>query len=78
MSERHTGTLKFYNNARQFGYVVPDDGSDDVFLHISAVKKCPDLYEDDVLRKGQRLEYEIASNSRQDGKPCAVRLKLIT
>ncbi len=76
MSERHQGTVKFYNNARHFGYLMPDEGGDDIFVHVSAVRKCPDLYDDD-MRKGQRLEYEIAMNSKRGGEPCAVRLKLI-
>ena len=74
---RHTGTIKFFNNARQFGYIIPDDGGDDIFLHISAVRKCPDLFEDDILRQGQMLSYEAATNSKRDGEPCAVRLRLI-
>jgi CspA family cold shock protein len=77
MSERETGTVKFYANDKGWGYIVPDLGGDDIFLHAAHVKHLH-LAPDEVLSKGQRIEYEIGHNySHQDGKPLAIKLKLV-
>ena len=50
-----TGTVKWFNAAKGFGFIQPDDGSTDVFVHISAVQKAGM----DTLREGQKVEFEL-------------------
>ncbi len=65
-----TGTVKFFNTTRGFGFIGPDDGSKDVFVHISAVEEAGLS----ILTEGQKVEYEVVS--RPDGKTAAGNLKL--
>ncbi len=65
-----TGTVKFFNTARGFGFIAPDDGSKDVFVHISAVAEAGLS----ILREGEKVEYEVVS--KPDGKTAAGNLKL--
>lgn len=62
------GTVKFFNTQRGFGFIAPDDGSKDVFVHISAVERAGL----GTLRDGQKVSFEI-TNER--GKPAATNLK---
>jgi CspA family cold shock protein len=62
-----TGTVKWFNAQKGFGFIQPDDGSKDVFVHISAVERAG-------LSEGQKLSYEIEAG-RQPGKSSAVNLK---
>ncbi len=66
-----TGTVKWFNTARGFGFIIPEDGSKDVFVHISAVKEAGLS----ILREGERVEYEVVS--RPNGKTAAGNLKLV-
>ncbi len=50
-----TGTVKWFNSAKGFGFIRPDDGGDDAFVHISAVESAG-LRE---LREGQKVQYEL-------------------
>ena len=50
-----TGTVKFFNTQKGYGFIQPDDGSKDVFVHISAVERAGMAN----LREGQRLSYEL-------------------
>ncbi len=59
------GTVKFFNSARGFGFIAPEDGSKDVFVHIAGLS---------ILTEGQKVEYEVVS--RQDGRTAAGNLKL--
>ncbi len=65
-----TGTVKFFNTISGFGIIAPDDGSNDVFVHISAVEEAGLS----ILTEGQKVEYEVVS--RQDGRTAAGNLKL--
>ncbi len=63
-----TGTVKFFNTARGFGFITPDDGTKDVFVHISAVEEAGL----NILTEGQKVEYEVVS--KPDGKTAAGNL----
>ncbi len=65
------GTVKFFNTARGFGFITPEDGSKDVFVHISAVAEAGLS----ILTEGQKVEYEVVS--QRDGKTAAGNLKLV-
>ena len=67
-----TGTVKWFNAKKGYGFIQPDDGSKDVFVHITAVERAGlgDLTE------GQKIAYEIEAG-RQPGKSSAVDLKAI-
>ena len=63
-----TGTVKFFNPTRGFGFITPDDGSKDVYVHISAVGRS-DLGD---LTDGQKVSYEVQQDTRG---PKAVNLQ---
>ena len=50
-----TGTVKWFNNAKGFGFIAPQDGGDDVFVHFSAIKS--DGYR--TLNEGQNVTFEV-------------------
>ena len=64
-----TGTVKWFNSEKGYGFIQPDDGSKDVFVHITAVERAGinNLYE------GQKLSYELERG--QQGKTSAVALQ---
>ncbi len=64
------GTVKFFGATKGFGFIVPEDGSKDVFVHISAVEEAGLS----ILTGGQKVEYEVVS--RPDGRTAAGNLKL--
>ena len=63
-----TGTVKFFNTQKGFGFIQPDDGSKDVFVHISAVEKAGMR----SLAEGQKVSYEIVT---ERGKQAAGNLQ---
>jgi CspA family cold shock protein len=65
------GTVKFFNTTKGFGFISPDNGGKDAFVHISAVQRSglESLYEND------KVEYDLESG--RDGKESAVNLKLL-
>ncbi len=65
-----TGTVKWFNPTKGYGFIAPDSGGNDVFVHISAVEKSG-LFQ---LNEGQKISYEIATNN---GKQSAVNLQLV-
>ncbi len=66
-----TGTVKWFNATKGFGFINPEDGSKDVFLHISAVERAGLQSPDD----GQKVEYELESG--KDGRSSAGNLSYI-
>ncbi|AQZ50616.1 MAG: cold-shock protein [Martelella sp.] len=65
-----TGTVKWFNAAKGFGFIQPDDGSTDVFVHISAVERAGMQ----SLNDGQKLSYEVVRDNRS-GKSAADNLQ---
>jgi CspA family cold shock protein len=63
-----TGTVKFFNTQKGFGFITPADGSKDVFVHISAVERAGMS----TLNEGQRLSYETVT---ERGKQAASNLQ---
>lgn len=63
-----TGTVKFFNSAKGFGFIEPDDGSKDAFVHISAVERAGLS----GLNEGQKVSYELQTG--QNGKASAENL----
>lgn len=64
-----TGTVKWFNPNKGYGFIAPDDGTKDVFVHVSAVERSGMR----SLAEGQRISFEIERG--QQGKVSAVNLK---
>lgn len=64
-----TGTVKWFNAQKGYGFIQPDDGGKDVFVHISAVERAGMQ----TLREGQKVSYELTQD-RRTGKSSADRL----
>ncbi len=67
-----TGTVKWFNAQKGFGFIQPDEGGADVFVHISAVERAG-LRD---LAEGQKVSYEIVVDTRR-GKSSADNLQLV-
>jgi len=65
------GTVKFFNNAKGFGFIQPDDGSKDVFVHISAVERAGLA----TLSENQKVSFELQRSA--NGKDSATNLKAL-
>ncbi len=65
-----TGTVKFFNSSKGFGFIEPEDGSKDAFVHISAVERAGLS----TLNEGQKVTYELQPG--RDGKSSAEDLKI--
>jgi CspA family cold shock protein len=65
-----TGTVKWFNSQKGFGFIQPDDNSNDVFVHISAVERAGWTN----LDEGQKLAFEIVADARS-GKSSAEELR---
>ena len=65
-----TGTVKWFNTQKGFGFIQPDDGSKDVFVHISAVQRAGLS----SLNEGQKVSFEIRED-RRTGKSSADQLR---
>ena len=63
-----TGTVKFFNTQKGFEFIQPDDGSKDVFVHISAVQKAGI----DSLNEGQKVSFDVLT---ERGKPAAGNIR---
>jgi cold shock protein len=66
------GTVKFFNAQRGFGFIAFDDGSPDVFVHVSAVEQAGMR----TLHEGQRVSFELVTDPRR-GKTNAQNLKAV-
>ncbi|MEM6415683.1 MAG: cold-shock protein [Pseudomonadota bacterium] len=65
-----TGTVKWFNSEKGFGFIQPDEGGKDVFVHISAVQRAGLQ----GLQDGQKVEYDIAM---ERGREAAAELKAL-
>jgi CspA family cold shock protein len=65
-----TGTVKFFNSQKGFGFIQPADGGNDVFVHISAVERAGM----NTLNEGQKVSYEVVS---ERGKLAASNLQAV-
>ena len=65
-----TGTVKWYNETKGYGFIQPDSGGKDVFVHVSAVERSGLR----GLQEGQKISYEVQAD-RRTGKESAVDLK---
>jgi len=66
----NTGTVKWFNSTKGFGFIQPDDGATDVFVHVSAVERAGMR----ALAEGQKISYEIVLD-RKSGKSAADNLR---
>ena len=60
MSNTTTGTVKWFNESKGFGFITPEDGSKDVFVHFSAIQA--DGFK--TLNEGQKVDFEIIDGAR--------------
>jgi cold shock protein len=67
-----TGTVKWFNATKGFGFIQPDNGGADAFVHISAVQRAGL----DGLAEGQKVEYELVAD-RRSGKMAADNLRTV-
>jgi CspA family cold shock protein len=65
-----TGTVKWFNAQKGYGFIQPDDGSKDVFVHVTAVQRAGLT----TLNEGQKLSFEVTT---ERGKPAANNLQAI-
>jgi CspA family cold shock protein len=72
LKEQHvsTGTVKWFNETKGYGFITPDQGGSDVFVHISAVERSGMR----GLNEGQKISYDLEAD-RKTGKSSAVNLK---
>lgn len=65
------GTVKFFNSTKGFGFIQPDDGSKDAFVHVTALERAGIS----GLAEGQKVSYELQTG--RDGKVSATNLSLL-
>ncbi len=64
-----TGTVKWFNASKGYGFIAPEDGGKDIFVHVSAVEKAGLS----SLREGQRVEFDVVPG--RDGRTAADNIK---
>jgi cold shock protein len=62
-----TGTVKFFNEAKGFGFITPEDGGNDIFVHVTGVLE-------GQLNENDKVEYEIGEGQKG---PCAVQVRKV-
>ena len=62
-----TGKVKFFNDEKGFGFITPDEGGNDIFVHVSSVER-------GTLSNDEKVSYEIGEGTKG---PCAVQVKAI-
>jgi CspA family cold shock protein len=67
-----TGTVKWFNGTKGYGFIAPDDGGKDVFVHISAVERAGMR----SLNEGQKVSFEVVAD-RRSGKSSADNLQAV-
>ncbi|HEX9767945.1 MAG TPA: cold-shock protein [Kiloniellales bacterium] len=65
------GTVKFFNTTKGFGFITPDDGSKDAYVHISAIERAGLT----SLNEGQHVQYELQEGT--NGKMSAANLSIV-
>ncbi|MFK3781214.1 cold-shock protein [Agrobacterium sp. NPDC089420] len=65
-----TGTVKFFNDDRGFGFITPENGGQDVFVHVSALQRS------DSLREGDKVSFEVGQD-RKTGKSKAENVSVL-
>jgi CspA family cold shock protein len=66
-----TGTVKWFNQTKGYGFIKPDDGGDDAFVHITTVRKAGW----DTLQQGQKIYFDTMDNH---GRSAAINLSLFS
>ena len=66
-----TGSVKWFNSQKGFGFIVPDDNSKDVFVHVTALERAGIK----TLAENQRVDYEIETHK---GKTSAINIKVLS
>ncbi len=66
------GTVKFFNAAKGYGFITPDDGEKDIFVHISAVEQSGMT----SLNEGQKISFEVEPDRKGKG-PKAIELQIL-
>ena len=67
-----TGTVKFYNSQKGFGFIAPDDGGKDVFVHATALERAGMM----GLVEGQKIAFDVQTD-RRNGKDAATNLQKV-
>ena len=70
MQDQQTGTVKWFNDQKGFGFIQPDNGGNDVFVHISAVERAGIR----TIKEGQKISYDVQRDPKT-GKESAANLK---
>ena len=65
----NTGIVKWFNEKKGYGFIIPDDGGDDLFVHHSEIKAGNGT----SLDEGQKVEYEIGKGEKD--RPCATEVR---
>ena len=64
-----TGRVKWFNERKGYGFIVPDDGGNDLFVHHSEIRSEGEA----SIREGQKVEYEIGKSEKD--RPCAIKVR---